>query len=76
MNYGRMFDKTIASFFSVITANPLSCLGLLLLEMVFAYRNEILWSSLRGSCSYIYNGKKECNKFSNNAKTHKPEKLC
>lgn len=71
-----MFDKIIASFFSVITVNPLFCLGLLLLETVFACRNEILWSSLGGSCSYIYNGKKGCNKLSNNAKTHKPEKLC
>lgn len=47
MNYRRMFDKTIASFFSVITVDPLFCLGLLLLETVFACRNEILWSSLR-----------------------------
>lgn len=75
MSYGRMIDKTAASFSSVDTVNPLSCLGLFLLETVFACGNDILWSSLRGSCTYIYNGKKECNKFSNNARTHKPEKL-
>lgn len=67
-----MIDKTTASFSSVVTVNPLSCLGLFLLETVFACGNGLHL----GVLVLIFTmARKNATNSQNNARTRKPEKL-